>query len=297
MAEFRRIRIDQIHIPERLRAVEEDHALAIAQSIVEHGLLNPITVRSTPNMNKGATPYTLVAGAHRTRAEVLNDEAEIDAMVVEADQAEAQLVEITENLFRNELSVIDRAVFVQTYRDVWEQKYGKITRGGDHKAKDQVDPLSGNRINLIQILGDEAESGFSKHIADRMGLSVPSIKRLNQIAQNLSPKLRAALRGTPAADNQSVLLKLAKEGPTKQAGIAAALEKEPDIKKVLAWAKEPAPPMSDADKQRVVRTQLDAIWKKADGPTRQFFLVDVVAASGMPSEAMEPLFAALRAAK
>ncbi|WP_428429465.1 ParB N-terminal domain-containing protein [Pararhizobium sp.] len=298
MAEFRRIRIDQIHVPERLRAVEEDHALAIAQSIVEHGLLNPITVRSTPNMNKGATPYTLVAGAHRIRAEVLNDEVEIDAMVVEADQAEAQLVEITENLFRNELSVIDRAIFVQTYRDVWEQKYGKIDKSKNLKqSRDQVDPSVGTRINLVNVLGNEAESSFSKHIADRMGLSVPTVKRLNQIAQNLSPKLRAALRGTAAADNQSMLLKLAKEGPTKQAGIAAALEKEPDIKKVLAWAKEPAPEMSDADKQRVVRTQLDTIWKKADGPTRQFFLVDVIAASGMPSEAMEPLFAALRAAK
>lgn len=287
MAEFRRIRIDQIHIPERLRAVEEDHALAIAQSIVEHGLLNPITVRSTPNMNKGATPYTLVAGAHRTRAEVLNEESEIDAMVVEADQAEAQLVEITENLFRNDLSVIDRAVFVQTYRDVWEQKYGKIEAGRPN-----------NRANLAQLMEDEVSGGsFSQHVADRMGFSHRTVKRLNQIAQNLSPKLRSALRGTSAADNQSLLLKLAKEGPSKQAGIAAALEKEPDIKKVLAWAKEPASAMSDDDKQRVIRTQLDAIWKKADGPTRQFFLVDVIAASGMPSEAMEPLFAALRAAK
>lgn len=57
MAQFKTIAIDQIVIPERLRAVEEEHALAIAQSIVEHGLINPITVRHTPNAKEGS--YTV----------------------------------------------------------------------------------------------------------------------------------------------------------------------------------------------------------------------------------------------
>lgn len=45
MAEYKSIPIEKIFVPERLRAVEEDHALAIQASIVEHGLINPITVR------------------------------------------------------------------------------------------------------------------------------------------------------------------------------------------------------------------------------------------------------------
>ncbi|WP_273758479.1 chromosome partitioning protein [Bartonella sp. AU55XJBT] len=61
----------------------------------------------------------------------------------------AALLEVAENLFRNELSVIDRALFVQTYRELWEKKYGEIQRGGDHGnqytkdkvAKVQVAPL------------------------------------------------------------------------------------------------------------------------------------------------------------
>nr|WP_234894685.1 ParB/RepB/Spo0J family partition protein [Agrobacterium vitis] len=275
MAEFKTIPIDQIVVPERLRAVEEDHALAIAQSIVEHGLLNPITVRST-RAAKGGN-YTLVAGAHRLRAMVLNDESEIEAMVVEADKTEAQLLEITENLFRNELSVIDRAIFVQSYRDVWEQKYGKIDRANNLKqSKGQVAPSVGNRCNLLQLLEDEgACGGFSTHVAKRMGVSKDVVKRLNRIAQSLSPALRTALRGTPAADNQSLLLKLAKAGPSKQAGIVAGLEKEPDIKKVLAWAKDPAPPISDADKQAIVLHQLKTAWKGADEATRQRFLQSI----------------------
>ncbi len=37
--------------------------------------------------------------------------------------------------------MIDRALFVQTYRELWEKKYGEIQRGGDRKSKGQVAPL------------------------------------------------------------------------------------------------------------------------------------------------------------
>jgi ParB family transcriptional regulator, chromosome partitioning protein len=260
MAEFKRILISDIVIPERLRAVEEEHAIAIAQSIVEHGLIHPITVRSTPNAKGGK--YTLVAGAHRVRAEQINEQPEIDAMIVEGDKAEAQLIEITENLFRNELSVLDRAVFVQTYRDVWEGKYGKVEAG-----------RPGNRANLSQLFADEAEAGsFSIHVADRMGLSRRAVERLNQIAQNLHPDVRAAVRGTPIADNQSALLKIAKMEPQKQRQTAIAFRAEPDLKKALALV-EPAPQLSKAQvEQATLLSRLVTAWEDASEETRNQFL-------------------------
>lgn len=269
MAEFKRISINQIAVPDRLRAVEEEHALAIAQSIVEHGLLNPITVRSTPAAGKGQTPYTLVAGAHRLRAFEINDEQEIEALVIEADKDEAQLVEIVENIFRNELSVMDRAVFVQSYRDVWEAKYGKVEPG-----------RPGNRANLSQLFADETEKGsFSEHVADRMGLSKRSVERLNKIAQNLTPKLRERLRGTPFADNQSMLLNLSKRAPIEQAKIASGLEKA-DLPAVLTALEPPKPKPTDINKQDVAKAELIAAWKKADGVTRGLFVMDMLIEAG-----------------
>ncbi|MBB3462011.1 ParB N-terminal domain-containing protein [Rhizobium sp. BK377] len=263
MAEFKRILISDIVIPERLRAVEEEHAIAIAQSIVEYGLINPITVRSTPNAKGGK--YTLVAGAHRIRAEQINEEAEIDAMIVEGDKAEAQLIEITENLFRNELSVLDRAVFVQTYRDVWEGKYGKVEAG-----------RPGNRANLAQLLSDEAEAGsFSKHVADRMGISRRAVEYLNKIAQNVHPDVRAAVRGTPVADNQSALLKIAKMEPQKQRQAAIAFRAEPDLKKALALV-DPAPKLPKAQiEQATLLSRLVTAWEDASEETRNQFLAHI----------------------
>ncbi|MBP1844790.1 ParB family chromosome partitioning protein [Rhizobium petrolearium] len=260
MAEFKRILISDIVVPERLRAVEEDQALAIAQSIVEHGLINPITVRLTPNAKGGR--FTLVAGAHRLRACILNEDTEIEAMIVEGDKAEAQLIEITENLFRNELSVIDRAIFVQSYREIWEQKHGKVEPG-----------RPGNCANLSQLFADEAEAGsFSLHVAERMGLSRRAIERLGNIAKSLHPDVRAAVRGTPVADNQSALLKIAKMEPQKQRRAAVALRAEPDFKKALALV-EPPPPLPNAKaKQAELLSRLVTAWEDASEETRRQFL-------------------------
>ncbi|MGO4558287.1 ParB/RepB/Spo0J family partition protein [Mesorhizobium sp. 2RAF21] len=270
MVDFRRIKVADITVPERLRAVEEEHAIAIAQSIVEHGLLNPIAVRSTPAAKTG--PYTLVAGAHRLRATVLNDETEIDAVVVEADKAEAQLMEITENLFRNELSVIDRAIFVATYREVWTQKHGAISRGGDRRSKAQVEPLIG-RDCFVDLIAAEAEAGFAQHVADRLGISKPSAKRLDQIARHLHPDIRAAMRGTPLADNQSALLKLAKMEPAKQRQVAVAMRAEgPNLQKALTLVEGERPKI---DAQTAIFSSLVDAWSRANSDTRARFLAEV----------------------
>ncbi len=271
---FERIAIADIAVPERLRAVEEEHAIAIAQSVVEHGLINPITVRPTPAA-KGGT-WTLVAGAHRLRAVSLNNDDEIDAVIIQADKDEAQLVEITENLFRNELSVIDRSIFVQSYRDIWEQKHGKIQRGGDQKSKGQDGPLIASEC-VVDLIAAEAEAGFAQHVADRLGISKRSAKRLNQIARHLHPDVRSAIRGTPIADNQSALLKLAKMEPVMQRQTAVALKAEgPDLKKALAAVEGPKPKV---DAQSAAYDALVSAWARASRETKIRFVDEVVGIS------------------
>ena len=270
MAEFKSIPLDRIYVPERLRAVEEDHALAIQASIVEHGLINPITVRFVPNQAKGRKPYVLIAGAHRLRAVELNDETEIDALVVQADADEAQLIEITENLFRNDLSALDRAMFVISYREVWERKHGKIQRGGNQTVKFTESP-----VGLMQA---EAASGFSVHVADRLGLSVNAIEKAQQIGKSLDPALRQALRGTPAADNQSALLKLARMEPERQRKVAQAFDQERDIARAIELTDPDAKAKSVLPSQDELFARLVSTWERADAKTRARFLEHAKAA-------------------
>ncbi|WP_375681482.1 ParB/RepB/Spo0J family partition protein [Bartonella sp. AP60NXGY] len=281
MAQFQKLALDVIVVPERIRPVDDEHAKALAQSIVREGLMNPITVRHTPNAKEGN--YTLIAGAHRLRAAELLGYSDIDAVVVQADKENAALLEVAENLFRNELSVIDRALFVQTYRELWEKKYGEIQRGGDRKSKVQVAPLIGGDAHLKQlgqvdpIAQMEGEDGkrrtlsFAKHVADRIGFSQDVVKRLNCIAQHLQPELRSVLRGTALADNQAQLLKLAKMEPVAQRRVAIALQQvEGDLRRAVDLVNGINTPPQINEQERIF-AQLLGVWQRADAQTKARF--------------------------
>lgn len=259
MPEYKRLPLDVILVGQRQRKIDPSYARVIGLSMAEHGQLQPIAVRATPAAER---PYTLVLGGHRYTGAGLNNWAEIDAVVVKGDSSEAQMMEIAENLHRNDLTVLDRAIFVQTYRDLWEAKYGKIKRGGDQSAK-------------FALCSTEGVSGFSEFVASQLGLSKRSAQYLNKINQNLHPRLRAAICGTPTANNQSELLKLARRGPSEQAGIASALYREPDLKKVLAAADGPKARPTHAAKQAAILSTLRNAWKDADQDTRRAFLDEI----------------------
>ncbi|SSZ39313.1 ParB/RepB/Spo0J family partition protein [Bartonella grahamii] len=315
MAQFQKLALDLIVVPERIRPVDDEHAKALAQSMAREGLMNPITVRHTPNAKEGN--YTLIAGAHRLRAAELLGYSDIDAVVVQADKDNAALLEVAENLFRNELSVIDRALFVQTYRELWEKKYGEIKVGGDHGnqytkdkvAKGQVVPLpkdgssehhetgcegdEKSKGQLVPLIGGETdfeklvqlapisqtevkgEKGtvlsFAEHVADRIGLSSKSVRRLNNIAQHLQPELRSVLRGTALADNQAQLLKLAKMEPVAQRRVAIALQQvEGDLRRAVDLVNGVNTPPQINEQERIF-AQLLGVWQRADAQTKARF--------------------------
>ena len=102
------IQLSQIVLPEkRMRPLNPDNVAKIAESIVDQGLLNPITVRRV-SKNK----FRLVAGYHRFEAVKSLGETEIAAVVL-PDQPSAslsdmfdELAEIDENLIRGELGYV-----------------------------------------------------------------------------------------------------------------------------------------------------------------------------------------------
>ena len=270
MATLKSIALSQIFIsPDRARPVDVEHATAIAGSMVDRGLINPITVRPTPAANGGKTPFTLVAGGHRLEAARMNGWDEIDALVVSTDAAEAQLIEISENLFRNDLSALDRGVFVVKFREIYEEKHGKIMRGGDRKSK-------ANDWPLMFAPGKE----LSERVQERLGIGLSTYKNVTKIGLKLSPLLRAALRGTPAENDQKLLLKLAGMPETEQAAVLGAMKVEPDVYKALDILK-PEKPQVDADEQSF--RALDRAWTNATDAAKRRFL-DAIGAGAVLRE-------------
>ena len=86
------------------RRFEPQALRALADSINENGLLQPITVRKKPGGR-----YELIAGERRLQASKLAGRWEIAAIVVEADDKQSATLALLENLQRSDLSVFEQA--------------------------------------------------------------------------------------------------------------------------------------------------------------------------------------------
>jgi len=105
---IRNIPLDRITPnPEQPRMTFDEDALAeLAASITEHGVLQPILVRPTEELQR----YELVAGERRWRAARAAGLKEIPALIEEIDDETALEIGIIENLQREDLSPLEEAM-------------------------------------------------------------------------------------------------------------------------------------------------------------------------------------------
>ncbi len=86
------------------RTFSEEALEELAQSILEHGLMQPIVVRPA-----GDGVYELIAGERRWRASCQGGQTHIRAIVLEADDLRSAQLALIENIQRQDLNPIERA--------------------------------------------------------------------------------------------------------------------------------------------------------------------------------------------
>jgi len=91
---------------------EEDSLTELADSIREHGVLQPILVRPV------GSQYELIAGERRWRASRMAQRESIPAIVVEFDDETALEVSIIENLQREDVSPLEEAAMFRKMTDL-----------------------------------------------------------------------------------------------------------------------------------------------------------------------------------
>ena len=92
---------------------DEEELTALSESIRQHGILQPLTVRET-----GAGYYQIIAGERRWRAARMAELTEVPAIVVEADDKKAMELALIENLQRQDLNSVEEAL---GYRSLMEE--------------------------------------------------------------------------------------------------------------------------------------------------------------------------------
>jgi len=81
----------------------------LSQSIREHGIIQPLTVREM-----GSGYYQIIAGERRWRAARLANLADVPVVIIEADDKKAMELALIENLQRQDLNAVEEALGYKT---------------------------------------------------------------------------------------------------------------------------------------------------------------------------------------
>ena len=111
----REVEISEIRVPDgRFRRIRCDESLAaLAESIREHGIIEPLIVRRVLGVG-GEAEFTLVAGERRLRAAEMAGLTTVPVVSVEAGEVDAAILAIIENLHREDLSMFEEAASIQS---------------------------------------------------------------------------------------------------------------------------------------------------------------------------------------
>lgn len=122
------------------RDFDEAEIDALADSIREHGLLQPVVVR------RSGGRYQLVAGERRLRAAVKAGWSEVPAQVVDADDRQTAELAIVENLQRKDLNPLEKAASFQRYLECYGCTQDELAR------RIQIDRSTiANLIRLLEL--------------------------------------------------------------------------------------------------------------------------------------------------
>lgn len=261
------IPIDEIDATDRLRPLDPNWVAALAESIGKIGQKEPIEVVA---LIRGKKKYRLVAGGHRLagciQAGLTHVRAEIKQVEGDDFDLECRLHEIDENLIRNELNALDRAVFLGERQKIYEAMYPESARGGDRKSAAALE----NQNDIVS---------FSSATAEKIDLHERTIQRAVAIFKGIPAEIRTRLAGTTLALKQGELYQLTHYSAEQQGHIldmclrtddpVASIKIAADIIDGHARQK---PTAADADYQKLYDT-----WKRcASKPGRRRFMESLV---------------------
>jgi ParB family transcriptional regulator, chromosome partitioning protein len=236
----------------RMRDPDAKRVAALANSIKEVGLLNPITVYSCQIIRNGepVMGYGLIAGGHRLEAVKTLGWREVPAIVLDLGEQERIIAECDENLCVAELSPSDRAMFTARRKEAYEALHPEAKHGGDRKS-DQV-------ANL-------ATRSFAHDQSEKTGSSARAVRRDAERGNKVSPAALAMVRGTKL--DTGVYLDTLKSIPVEKQ--TDAVRRDLANPKPFRVADEP-----DTDEAAVERqiAALMAAWNRAGPDARAEFL-------------------------
>jgi len=157
---------------------DEEELQSLADSIAEHGIVQPLTVRELDNGY-----YQIIAGERRWRAARLANLNEVPAVIMEADDRKTKELALIENLQRQDLNPVEEALGYQALMS----DYG-LTQEETAQRVGKSRPAVANALRLLnlcpEVLNAVRKGALSAGHA-RAVLSLKTDKQQQEAAQKI----------------------------------------------------------------------------------------------------------------
>ena len=243
------------------RSLDPTKVAALADSIREVGLLNPIIVRSAKKYRNGvkADAWEIIAGHHRYEAcaKVLRWE-EIPCQIRDSDDLLAELVMIDENLCRANLTPAQEAYQVSRRKEVYEALHPETSHGGNGSSGKFC------HTNTASFVADTSRQTGKAERTLRLDAS-----RGEALGQDLK-----RVAGT-SLDKGVELDALAKLPSTEREDLVARAEKGERVTARVRQVKIADEPLNDFEATQKQVSALVSAWDKAGPEAREQFLARI----------------------
>lgn len=175
--QVRQLLIEKIHTnPEQPRREFDETALhELAESIKQHGIIQPIVVTPTTNDN-----YRIVAGERRYRASKLAGLKKIPSIVRNHKELEELEIALVENVQRVDLSPLEQAVSIVRLRDQFSMSPKQIA-----KKLGKAETTISNIMRLLQLPPEAVEALSKSKITEGHARAILALKFSSSLQRKL----------------------------------------------------------------------------------------------------------------
>ena len=161
----RDIPTESITVPEgRIRRIMYDDGLrALADSIREHGIIEPLIVRRE-NDGEATEHFSLIAGERRLKAAELEGISVVPCVSVEATDIDAAVIAIIENLHREDLNMFEEAAAIASLL-----KLSGMTQDQCARRLAVSQSYIANKLRLLRLTEDERTLILENTLTERHG--------------------------------------------------------------------------------------------------------------------------------
>lgn len=164
------------------RHFDESAIYSLAQSIKEHGVIQPVCVR------KNGVIYEIISGERRCRASKLAGLEEIPCIVMEADDERSAVLALIENIQRSDLSFFEEAIAI----DRLITEFG-LTQQEAARRLGKAQSTVANKLRLLRFTDAERNLLAGSNITERQARALIRIEDTSRRMRVLQEVVRRGL--------------------------------------------------------------------------------------------------------